>query len=171
MQIQSFSLGYSHEEDRLLLQASLEGQSHQYWVSRRAALMLAEAIQTLLKKQYDLLGVSTGDTRLLADLAAFGHDAAVEKFPASKAGDSTNTNTDSALLLYQVRYAVIDANTAQLALMDRLNCGFSYVLTRDLLHTLLNLLESQCKSADWISHSLLVFNHQSSLTQSSSALH
>lgn len=171
MDINSISLGYSQEEDRLLLQVISSDYVHQYWVSRRAALMLAEAIQNILTKQYNLLSMTNGSTNYSSDLAAFGHEAALEKLPSASSSESTLANLTSPLLIYQVNYTAIDANLAQLALMDKSNCGFIYHLTRDLLHTLLNLLESQCTQAAWGTRTFITFNHKTNASSESPALH
>lgn len=150
MQLRSFNLGYNQEEDRLLLNVHTTERSHPYWISRRAAIMLAEGLNKLLEQQYTLVGLTSGAIHHAEELAAFGHSAALEKYRVTKSDTGSERISSAPLLLYQIRYGVTDANLAQLALMDKSGQGFVYKVDRDLLHALLNLLQSQCNQASWL---------------------
>lgn len=149
MQLRSFNLGYNQEEDRLLLNVQTSERSHPYWISRRAAMMLADGVKKLLEQQYAMIGLTSGAIHHAQELAAFGQSAALEKYPVTKSDTGSERISGAPLLLYQIRYGATDANLAQLALMDKSGQGFVYKVDRDLLHALLNLLQSQCDQAAW----------------------
>lgn len=149
MQLRSFNLGYQQEEDRLLLNVQTSERSHPYWITRRAAIMLAEGLQKLLAQQYALVGQSSSADHITQELAAFGHSAALEKYPLTKPEAGAERIFSTPLLLYQIRYGIDNAQIAKIGLMDKSGQGFVYKISRDLLHALLNLLQSQCNQASW----------------------
>lgn len=171
MQLRSFNLGYQQEEDRLLLNVHTTERSHPYWITRRAAIMLAEGLRKLLAQQYALVGLSSSAVHLTHELAAFGHSTALEKYPLTKSEAGAEHICSAPLLLYQIRYGIDDAQMAQLALMDKSGQGFVYRIDRDLLHALLNLLQSQCNRALW-QLNIVAENHApASSTDARRALH
>lgn len=149
MLIESFTIGYSNDEDRLLLQVVTKPQPHQYWVSRRAAVMLAEAIHGIFVVQYATMGVQTNSNVHLSAVSSFEHDSALQKHPINSHPDLAASISESPLLLYQVKYAAVDADVGKISLLDRHDAGFTYLLKRELLHAFLHLLQTQCDQAGW----------------------
>jgi hypothetical protein len=149
MLLKSFSLGYALEEDRLLLSVNAAQSSHDYWLTRRGAAMLAEVLQKMISKQYALLGSTANMHCTTHELAEFGQSTALEKFPLTASGDTRLVKATLPLLLSKVRYQVIDAQITRIALIDKSEQGFTYQVSRELLHALLNLLQSQCNQASW----------------------
>lgn len=133
--------------------------------------MLADAITKTLVKQYAFLGLASGSSNHLSELAAFGHASAIEKHPTTKSANQSEKIFGIPLLIYQVKYEAIDAETCSLKLMDADGRGFAYQLNRDLLHALLNLLQSQSIQANWAISLSMVFQHETNTLPESQHIH
>lgn len=156
LRIKDFSAGYSHEEDRLMLEVACDEDHQLYWLTRRALSTLSEAINRTLSAQYALMGEQLGAREHTADFAQFGHRDAIEKLQITNSAGDQGKLADKALLVYEVGYQVIDQERAILKLANRQGEGFQYQLPRDVLHALLNLLASQADKAGWdLSFSLI----------------
>lgn len=148
MRLDSFTVGYSLAEDRLLLQAIGDGDPQSFWITRRAALMIAEGIQKVLTEQYQKFGGHKVSAEHVGDMLAFDHTIATQKNPP-KAGEVNKAITTSPVLIYQICYSAENAETCQINLMDAQGQGHGYRLSADMLHALLNLIQSQCEQARW----------------------
>lgn len=148
MRLDSFTVGYSIAEDRLLLQAIGDGETQSFWITRRAASMIAEGIQKVLTEQYRKFGSHPVNPAHMNDLLAFDHSVAAQKNPP-KAGAVQTTVTSTPILLYQIGYSVDNAAQCLINLTDANGQGHGYRLTSEMLHALLNLIQSQCDHAGW----------------------
>ena len=148
MRLDSFTVAYSLAEDRLLLQAIGEGETQSFWITRRAALMIAEGIQKALKEQHLKYGKHTVKQEHLSDLIAFEHNIAAKKNPP-KSGSIQGAINTPPLLLYQISYAAESTNNCVINLTDSNGQGHGYRLKSDMLHALLNLIQTQCDLAGW----------------------
>lgn len=145
MIIQSFSIAYSPEEDRLLLQARGDNANQNFWITRRAALMLSQALQSLLKDVYAQSGVQ-GEHLSLAQ--SFGQEhAKAEHAPFT--GKIQRPN-DQPLLLFRIDYGVIGVNQGRLILLNAAGAGQEYKLNTEMMHALSNLIIQQCTNAEWL---------------------
>ena len=148
MRLESFNAAYTIKEDRILLQAVGDGIAQNYWITRRAALMLGEGIQNVLAEQCTKFGAQIVASEHVADLLSFDHQSAVSKNPP-KPGALIETNMAQAILLYQMSYSAEDADHCTIQLTDEHHQGYRYRLTREMLHAVLNLIQSQCDQAGW----------------------
>ena len=148
MRLDSFTVGYSIAEDRLLLQANGDKETQSFWITRRAASMIAEGIQKVLAEQYRKFGTQPINPVYIDDLLAFDHSVAAQKNPP-KAGAVQTTVTNAPILLYQIGYSVDNAEQCLINLTDANGQGHGYRLTTEMLHSLLNLIQSQCDQARW----------------------
>lgn len=148
MRLSSFTVGYSAAEDRLLLQAIGEGETQSFWVTRRAASMIADGIQKVLTEQYRKFGTHPVNPAHMDEILAFEHSVATEKNPP-KAGAVQATVTSAPILLYQIGYSADNPKQCLINLTDANGHGHGYRLTADMLHALLNLIQSQCERAGW----------------------
>lgn len=148
MRLDSFTVGYSLAEDRLLLQAIGDADPQSFWITRRAALMIAEGIQKVLTEQYQKFGGHRVSAEHVGDMLAFDHTIATQKNPP-KAGAVNEAITTAPVLIYQISYSAESAETCQINLTDAQGQGHGYRLTADMLHALLNLIQSQCDQAGW----------------------
>lgn len=148
MRLDSFTVGYSVAEDRLLLQAIGDGDPQSFWITRRAALMIAEGIQKVLTEQYQKFGGHKVSAEHVGDMLAFDHTLATQKNPP-KAGAVNEAISTAPVLIYQISYSAVNAETCQINLTDAQGLGHGYRLTSDMLHALLNLIQSQCDLAGW----------------------
>lgn len=148
MRLESFNAGYSTKEDRILLQAIGDGTPQNYWITRRAALILGEGIQNVLTEQCTKFGAPTVASEHVGDLLSFDHQSAVSKNPP-KPGKLIQENTAQAILLFQVSYSAEDVDYCTIQLTGEHGQGHCYRLTREMLHAVLNLIQSQCDQAGW----------------------
>lgn len=148
MRLDSFTVGYSVAEDRLLLQAIGDGEPQSFWITRRAALMIAEGIQKVLSEQYQKYGGSKVSTEHVNELLAFDHTVAAQKHPP-KAGAIQPELATAPILVYQIGYNADNAEQCVINLTDAQGNGHGYRLTAEMLHALLNLIQSQCDLAGW----------------------
>lgn len=148
MRLDSFNAGYVLVEDRILLQAIGDGSPQNYWITRRAALMLGEGIQNVLTEQCTKFGAQIISAEHVGEMLSFGQETAMTQNPP-KPGALVQENTDQAILLFQISYVAEDATYCVLQLTDQAHQGHQYRLTREMLHALLNLIQSQCDQADW----------------------
>lgn len=149
MEIKNFTAGYSVEEDRLLLEISGSQVGQRYWVTRRALLALGEAINRILKTQYDLVSAAAHAPGHVQAFANFGQQAAAEKLPVASHPTASLQSTQNTPLIHEIGYQAIDQEHGFLKLVTHLGAAHEYRLTRDVLHALLNLLNSQAARADW----------------------
>lgn len=123
---------------------------HRYWITRRAAIMIGNGLNDVLKEQYDLFGLNSGIAHHAKELADFGQTAALDKYPLKSHNPEILTvGATPPLLIYQMRYGEIKADLAKIAFMDKMGNGFSYTILRDHIHALLNLIQSQSDKANW----------------------
>lgn len=148
MQLESFTVGYSIKEDRLLLQAIGDGDPQSFWITRRAALMIAEGIQKVLVEQYQKFGGEKIHPDHVEDMVAFDQATATQKNPP-KAGTVNESIKTAPILIYQISYSADNSETCQIKLTDAEGYGHGYLLTADMLHALLNLIQKQCDQAGW----------------------
>ena len=148
MRLESFNAGYSIKEDRILLQAVGDGIPQNYWITRRAALMLGEGIQKALSEQCTKFGPQIVTSGHIGELLSFDHQSAVTKNPP-KSGALIEQGSEQAVLLFQISYNAEDANYCTIQLTDEHQQGYRYRLSREMLHALLNLIQSQCNQAGW----------------------
>lgn len=148
MRLDSFNAGYVLVEDRILLQAIGDRLPQNYWITRRAALMLGEGIQNVLAEQCTKFGGQTISAEHVGDMLSFDHEIATKRNPPKPAA-LVQQNTEQALLLFQINYAAENADFCILQLTDQTHQGHEYRLTREMLHALLNLVQSQCDQAGW----------------------
>ena len=148
MRLDSFTVGYSLLEDRLLLQAVGDGDTQSFWITRRAALMIADGIQKALTEQHLKFGSHSVAPEHVSDLLAFKHNAATEKNPP-KSGAVQSWVKTPPILLYQIGYATENADDCVINLTDSNGQGHGYRLKSEMLHALLNLIQTQCDQAGW----------------------
>jgi hypothetical protein len=148
MLLRHFNISYFINEDRLLLQAIGDGEPQSFWITRRAALMIAEGIQKVLSEQYKKYGGSKVSTDHVNDLLAFDHTVAAQKNPP-KAGAIQSELTTAPILVYQIGYSANNLEQCVINLTDAQGNGHGYRLTAEMLHALLNLIQSQCDLAGW----------------------
>lgn len=145
MIIQSFSIAYSPEEDRLLLQARGDNANQNFWITRRAALMLSQALQSLLKDVYAQSGVQAEHLSLAQ---SFGQEhAQTEHAPFV---DEMQHPNNEPLLLFRIDYGVIGVDQGRLILLNAAGAGQEFQLNTEMLHALSNLLIQQCTNAEWL---------------------
>lgn len=147
MDIQNFSAGYSVEEDRLLLSVQGAAGQRAYWLSRKATIILAEAIKRVLKQQYQIIGEKVA-TQHTFDLAEFGHDAATQALPL-EGSTAPLVVSGQPTLLYQVAFSAEDATHGIITLKDKVGNAVGYRINRSVMHALLSLLQSQSNKAEW----------------------
>lgn len=148
MRLDSFTVGYSLTEDRLLLQALGDGEPQSFWITRRAALMIAEGFQKVLVEQYQKFGGEKIHPGHVDDLLAFDQATATQQHPP-KPGAVQETVTEPPILIYQIRYSAEDPESCVIHLTDATGRGHGYRLTPAMLHALLNLMQTQCVQAGW----------------------
>lgn len=148
MRLDSFNAGYSIAEDRILLQATGDGQPQNYWITRRAALMLGEGIQNVLLEQCAKFGAQTISSAYVGEVLSFERESAVSKHPP-KPGKLLEDNAEYAVLLFQISYSAENADYCTIQLTDQNQQGYRYQLSSEMLHALLNLIQSQCDQAGW----------------------
>lgn len=148
MNLDSFTVAYSLSEDRLLLQAIGDGDTQSFWITRRAALMIADAAQKVLTEQYQKFGAHKVSPEHVGSLLAFDHSIATQKNPP-KAGSVQSNLKKAPILLYQIDYSADNAEHCLINLKDAAGRGHGYRLTADMLHALLNLVQTQCNQAAW----------------------
>ena len=169
MRLESFNVGYSSEEDRILFQAVGDEGTHNFWITRRAALMVGKGLQRALTEQRLKFGENQIPPGFVADVLAFDHEHAIKENPA-KPGNLRSEIKDGVLLLFQISYAAEDEQHCIIQMMDQHQQGYAYRLTRDMLHALLNLIQSQCDQADWGIH-LLQADQVDGISESSKIVH
>ena len=148
MRLDSFTVGYSHGEDRLLLQAIGAGDTQSYWLTRRAVLMMAEGITNVLAEQHQKYGRANVRPEHLADVLGFDQIAAAQSNPL-RPGTIDEAGSSAPILLYRMSYTVENAENCIIKLTDADGRGHGYRLTADMLHALMNLIQSQCDKAGW----------------------
>lgn len=148
MQLDSFTVGYSIQEDRLLLQANGKTETQSFWITRRAATMIAEGVRKALVEQYQRFGKADLPAQYLSDVMDFDYAAATEKNPP-KPGAIAPVPLSSPILLYQISYSAESAEHCIIHLTDADGRGHGYRLTAEMLHALMNLIQSQCDQAGW----------------------
>lgn len=148
MRLDAFNVSYSNLEDRLLLQAVGDGAPQNFWITRRAAFMLGEGIQSVLTEQCARFGAHKIAAQHVGEVLSFDREVAVSKNPPIAGNLITNASTPP-LLLFQISYAAEDAEFCTIQLTDQRQQGHNYRLTREMLHALLNLIQSQCDGAGW----------------------
>lgn len=148
MRLDAFNVSYSNLEDRLLLQAVGDGAPQNFWVTRRAASMLGEGIQKVLAEQCARFGGLAVAPQHVGDVLSFDHEVAVSKNPPTS-GKLVTEATSPPLLLFQISYLAEDAEYCTIQLTDQHQNGHSYHLAREMLHALLNLIQSHCDTAGW----------------------
>lgn len=148
MRLDSFTVGYSVAEDRLLLQAIGDGETQNFWITRRATGMIAEGIQKVLSEQYRKFGGHKVSTTHVDDLVSFDHTVAAQKNPP-KAGTIQADIQSAPILIYQFSYSAETSEICLINLTDAKGNGHGYRLTAEMLHALLNLIQTQCDQAGW----------------------
>ena len=148
MRLDSFNAGYSIGEDRILLQAVGDGQPQNYWITRRAALMLGEGIQNVLMEQCAKFGSQTIAREHVGEVLSFERESALSKNPP-KPGKLLQDNAENVVLLFQISYSAENVDYCTIQLTDQHQQGHRYQLTSEMLHALLNLIQSQCDQAGW----------------------
>lgn len=148
MRLDSFTVGYSRGEDRLLLQAIGDGEPQSFWITRRAALMIAEGIQNVLSDQYQKFGGDRVSPAHVDSLIAFDQAVAAQKNPPKSGAVQTTVNS-APILVYQIGYSADNPEYCVINLTDTNSRGHGYRLTTEMLHALLNLIQSQCDQAGW----------------------
>ena len=148
MRLESFNAGYSIQEDRILLQAVGDGVPQNFWITRRAALMLGEGISNVLAEQCTKFGARTISNEYVGEVLSFDHERAVAG-NTPKPGTLIQEKTEEARLLFQISYTAEDADFCVIQLTDQQQQGHRYRLTNEMLHALLNLIQSQCDQAGW----------------------
>ena len=153
MRLESFNVGYSSEEDRILFQAVGDEGTHNFWITRRAALMVGEGLQRALAEQRIKFGDKQIPTSFVEEILAFDHEHAIKANPP-KPGTLRSDLNNGVLLLFQISYAAEDEQHCIIQMMDQHQQGYAYRLTREMLHAILNLIQSQCDQAGWGIHLL-----------------
>lgn len=148
MRLDSFTVGYHVAEDRLLLQAIGDGEPQSFWITRRAALMIAQGIQKVLAEQYQKFATQQVNPSHMGDLLAFDHSVATQKNPP-KTSVVQEAIKVAPILIYQLSYSAETSERCLINLTDADGNGYGYRLTADMLHALLNLIQSQCDQAGW----------------------
>ena len=148
MRLDSFNAGYCREEDRLLLQAIGDGVAQSFWITRRAALMLGEGIHKVLAEQCIRFSTHQVPTQHVPEMLSFDRETAAASNPP-RPGTLMNDAENKPLLLFGISYVADDDIFCTIQLTDQRQQGYCYRLTRDMLHALLNLIQSQCDLADW----------------------
>lgn len=148
MRLESFNAGYLLAEDRILLQAIGDGSPQNYWITRRAALMLGEGIQNVLTEQCTKFGSQIISAEHIGEMLSFDRESAISQNPP-KPGTLVQENAEQAILLFQISYSAEDAEYCIIQLTDQNQQGYRYRLTREMLHALLSLIQSQCDHAGW----------------------
>lgn len=148
MRLNSFTVGYSIAEDRLLLQAIGDGETQNFWITRRAAGMIAEGIQKVLTEQYRKFGGHKVSAAHVDDLISFDHTVAAQKNPP-KAGTVQADIPSAPILIYQFSYSAETSENCLINLTDAQGNGHGYRLTAEMLHAILNLIQTQCDQAGW----------------------
>lgn len=136
------SVTFNAAQDRLLLEIKDKEKSNYVWLTRRATVILAGVVEKLLVKMYAKSGVTDLDDTV----ARFSQEALDAAYPPKQVPTaSTKTGT----LAYRVGSTIIDATSARLAIHDPDGAGIRFVISRELLHLLLNLLKIQAAKAKW----------------------
>lgn len=148
MQLEAFNACYSIQEDRILLQATGDGDSQSYWITRRAALMLGEGIYNVLTDQQRNFSNLVVASEHIPDVLAFNHSTSTKSNPP-KPGTIKQDAQETPILLFQISYSVEDAKYCRVTLTDEQGRGYGYRLNTDMLHALINLVQTQCDQADW----------------------
>lgn len=148
MRLESFNAGYSIQEDRILLQAVGDGEPQNYWITRRAALMLGEGIHNVLAEQCTKFGARTISNEYVSEVLSFDHERVASDNPP-RPGKLIPETSEDTLLLFQISYTAEDADFCVIQLTDQHQQGHRYRLTNEMLHALLNLIQSQCDQAGW----------------------
>lgn len=148
MRITNLIAAYSVDEDRILLEVCGDERRQSFWLSRRALLVLNEAIHHVLSKQYDLLSLAAQSPENSDAFAQFGQSLAAEKYQVANHNQAVSVDQD-ALLVYAIGYQVIDQNLCTLKLSTRDGKGAQYQLSREVVHAFVNLLDEQLKQANW----------------------
>lgn len=148
MRLDAFNVSYSNIEDRLLLQAVGDGDPQNFWLTRRATLMLSECVHKVLAEQFTRFGSHKVAPQHVNEMLSFDREVAVSKNPPA-AGTLVTQAATAPLLLFQISYAAEDAEFCTIQLTDQSQQGHSYRLARDMLHALLNLIQTHCDQAEW----------------------
>lgn len=148
MRLNSFTVGYSIAEDRLLLQAVGDEETQSFWITRRAASMIADGIKKVLTEQYQKFGAQQVNPAHMNELLAFDHSVAAQKNPP-KTGSVVEDIKSAPILIHQLSYTAETAERCLITLTDAHGKGHGYRLTAEMLHALLNLIQSQCDQAGW----------------------
>lgn len=144
MIIESFSIAYFPVEDRLLLQARGEDANQNFWITRRAAGMLNQAIQAVLTQIYELSGIRKEHLPLAQSFGQQHADQTLTPYTDQLAAPQSNP-----LLLFRIDYGPVDQGHAQLVLLNETGTGHAFRLNEEMLHAINNLLLQQCTLADW----------------------
>ena len=136
------SLTFDAVQDRLLLEIKIEGKASFVWLTRRATLILSRVVEKLLVKMYAKSGITdVGDT-----IARFSQEALDTAYPPKRAAA---VSTKSGLLASGVSSGIIGPTSARLTIKGAEGQSIQFVISRDLLHLLLNLLKLQAAKAEW----------------------
>lgn len=144
MIIHSFSVAYFALEDRLLLQAKCNTQNQNFWITRRAAIIINQAIQNLLDQIYKKSGIKD---ELLPFAHSFGQNHAGSAH--TPVADQIYRPKSDALVITRIDYGAADAQSGFLVLLNEKGSGQQFQLNTEMLHALSNLLKQQCTEADW----------------------
>lgn len=144
-----FNAIYSPTEDRILLQATGEDWTQNFWITRHVLIMLGSVCNALLEKHYTTVAqMARGSLSYVGDFAQFGQEAAYSDNPPRKCSEIDEIK-ETPLLVYEIRYQSLDKGCFAILLSDKDGRAHGYQLQESLLQALINLLQAQADQARW----------------------
>ena len=148
--LHQINLGFSPEEDRLLLRINTTGKTeYRLWLTRRYVKLLWKLLTKSVESLPDIKAQSAPETR--AAVKSFQRQEARRAADYSKNyedGEAKRPLGEGAVLLVGVR-AGPEKNGTQLTLQTKDGRAINLSLERKLLYSLLDLLISSTKQAVW----------------------
>ena len=148
--LHQINLGYSPEEDRLLLRINTTGKTeYRLWMTRRYVKLLWKLLTKSVESLPDVKAQAAPETR--EAVKSFQRQEARQSADYSKKYEDKEAKRplgDKASLLTDVR-AGPGKNGTQLTLQTNYGRAINLSLERKLLYSLLDLLVSSTKQAEW----------------------
>lgn len=147
--ISRFNAAYDIVQDRIQLQVVGSDWNQNFWITRRSLILIKNVFLNLLEKHYKQQAQqSTGDATYANDFATFGREASLASNPVSPTKSLEQPATPP-ILLYKISFKDLGDGQFTLELSDVNNRGHGYQLAENMLHVLLELLQSQADKAEW----------------------
>ena len=149
--LHQMTVGYSAEEDRLLLKISTKDRSElQLWLTRRFVKVLWDALLKILERHPDIRDAL--DPKVREAMLAMQHHDAMQSSDFSQVHDKNQENrviNENPLLIVGGKCTHEDKGLTRLKLKTANGKEIDLALNAELLHALCHMLVSTTQRAEW----------------------